>query len=314
MLLGGAVLVGSLAGGRTAAAREPTAEDLATGRQLFTQALDDEDHKRFDAALEKYKRVLSIRETASVHYRMGATLEGLGRTNEAIAEYNTAVRLGNEKDKTDAEVMKASKARIDALEPKVAHIAVRVAPSTPPDAEIRVDDKPVEKDKLGDVRVDPGNHVVTVSSSDGRTSRAEVTVPEGGRVELPVTLEPAAPPKEPPPPPSDGKTLRTVGLVTGIAGVALAGTGVIILALRSGAISDLETACPGGNCPASREKELRDTHDTAVTQGPLGGTLIGVGALAVGAGVTLYLVGSKDSKSAPSVTANGTGLVFRGSF
>src|SRR5262249_54383070 len=102
-------------------------DELAQGRQLFSEALSDEEHHRYADALEKYKKVLQIRETASIRYRMGLTLEGLGRLNEAIEAHNGAVHLAGTNAK-DAEVGKAAKTRIEALEPRIAHLTLR-----PPD-------------------------------------------------------------------------------------------------------------------------------------------------------------------------------------
>jgi hypothetical protein len=275
------------------------------GRQLFAEALDDEDHHRYAAALEKYRRVLEIRETASIHYRMGATLEGLGRVREALAEYGAAVRLGT--GSADAEVVRASNARIDALEAKAAHLSVRLGSNTPADAEVRVDDTPVGREALGDVRLDPGPHVVTVAAPDGRTSRAEATISEGGRVEIPIALEAPAPRPEPP---RQKPPLRTIGIVTGAGGIVLLAGGLVFLGLRSSAISDLESSCPNGNCPRAREAELTDTHDAAVHDGPIAGTLLGVGALALGAGIVLFTLGGDDGATSVRVAPAAGGMTL----
>jgi hypothetical protein len=65
-------------------------------------------------------------------------------------------------------------------------------------------------------------------------------------------------------------------------------SGIVVLGLRSAAISDLKDSCPGGNCPAAREDELRSTHDRAVAEGPIGGTLLTVGVVALGAAAVLW--------------------------
>jgi hypothetical protein len=293
---------------------QPTpADELATGRRLFAEALDDEDHRRFSAALDKYRRVLQIRDTTAIRYRMGISFEALGKITQAVEAYGAAVRLGTA-NATDAELVRASQARLDALEPKVAHLAIRVSPSAGSDADVRVDDAPIQSDATRDIRLDPGPHVVTVTASGGRTSRAEVVLSEGGRAEIPITLESS--------PPTDvrrgGSSLRTIAVVTGAAGGVLAAAGLVVLALRSSAISELEEACPQGNCPASREQDLRATRDRAVMQGPLGGALIGAGALAIGAGIVLFTLGRDETKNGmrvvPGATTSGLTLTVAKAF
>ncbi|MDF2696496.1 MAG: hypothetical protein K0S65_4879 [Labilithrix sp.] len=292
-----------------------SADELAAGRQLFAEALDDEEHHRFAEALEKYRRVLRIRDTAAIRYRMGSTLEGLGKIAQAVDAYTAAVRIGA--GSSDAELVRASQARIDALGPKLAHLALRLPPGTSSDAQVRVDDEPVSPEALADVRVDPGAHVVTATATGARPFRAQITLSEGGRAEIPITLE-LVPPAEPAPAPSSGAPVRTIGIVTGAAGAVLVAGGVVVLAFRSSAIAELNESCPNGNCPASRERELRDTRDRAVVEGPVGGALIAVGAAAVATGIVLFTIGGHDKKTSarfvPSPTSHGAIFTFAKGF
>ena len=231
--LGGMLAVGFVLLTRVAGAQSP--DELAAARQVFAEALADEEHQRFGEALEKYKRVLQVRETASVRYRMGLTLEGLGRLNEAIDAHSAAVRLGGASPK-DAEVARAAKARIDALEPRVAHLALQVPPS-PAGIEVRVDDAAVPLDRTGDVRLDPGPHVVTATAPGSQPFKAQVTLSDGGRAAIPITLQAEAPPPPPPPPPAPrSSSLSTVGLIAGGAGAVLLVGGGVVMAMRASAI------------------------------------------------------------------------------
>src|SRR5687768_8244185 len=100
--LGPTLLLVGLTFGGSAWAQTP--DELAAGRQLFAEALDDEEHHRYEVALEKYQRVLRIRDTAATRYRIGLSLEGLGRNRQAIDSYGAAVRIGSS---SDSEVVKA---------------------------------------------------------------------------------------------------------------------------------------------------------------------------------------------------------------
>src|SRR5690606_35829747 len=122
----------------------------------------------------------------------------------------------------------------------------------------------VPADALGGVRLDPGPHVVTLTAKDGRSASARVTLTEGGRAEIPIGLEPTSPAVGDAAVERRGpSSVRTIGIVTAGAGGALVIGGAVALALRGSAISELNESCPEGNCPASRERELRDTRDRA---------------------------------------------------
>lgn len=296
-LVAAALLGGSLLGG--GAAHAQSQGDLAAGRQLFVEALADEEGGRFAAALEKYKRVQTIRDTVNVRFRIGAALEGLGKVARAVDAYAATVTLGAE-NKADAEVVRAAQARVDVLRPRVAHLALRVTSPAFADADVQVDSEPVAAEALGDVAVDPGPHVVTATAKGARPFRAQITLSEGGRADVPVALEPLAPEAPPPapPPPDRSGSYRTVGIVTGVAGGALVIGGAVVLALRSSAISELNDSCPGGACPASREQELRGTRDRALVEGPVGVALLVAGAVAVGTGIILYTVPGREPRTA----------------
>lgn len=301
-------------------ARGQPSDDLAAGRQLFAEALDDEEHHRFAQALEKYKRVLRIRDTVAIRYRMGSTLEGLGKIGQAVDAYASAVQLGTASG-TDADIVRVSRARIEVLRPKMAHLGLRYRSDSWTDTEIRVDDEPVAPDALADVGVDPGTHVITATATGARPFRAQVTLSEGGRAEIPIALEPVpAPtptPATPEPPPARPRPLRTIGVVTGAAGGVLIVGGLVVLALRSSAISELNDSCPNGDCPASRKQELLDTRDRALVEGPVAGALIGTGIAAVATGVVLFVMGGKAQSAAriaPSPSMHGGIVTFAGGF
>lgn len=305
-------------------ARAATPDEIAKGRQLFAEALNDEEHQRFAAALEKYKRVVAIRDTASVRYRMASTLEGLGRVVQALDAYSAAVRLGAG-NAADADVVKSAQARVDALAPRVAHVVLRVGPDAPPDAEVSVDAEIVPSELFVDLRVDAGPHLVTATAKGKKPFRAQITLSEGGRAEIPVTFEPsevvtvAAPPPPPRERPEPGwSSLQTAGLVTSIAGGALLAGGVVALVVRSSAISDIKQSCPDGTCPLDQADELGRTRDRAVLMGPLGVTLSSVGVAAIGTGVVLMVVGRPSEKAAmhwsPRFVAGGAGVSVHGRF
>jgi hypothetical protein len=274
--------------GASGEARAQTAEELNAARALFAEGLKDESQKRFADALEKFKRVQQVKDTVPVRYRIGSAYEGLNKPVQAIDAYQGCVQMG-ESSPNDKDVVAAARARIEALEPKIAHLAMTLPADAPADAEVQVDGETVPRERLGDVRLNSGSHVVTAKATDARPFKSQVTLSEGGRVELPIILAKKDAPLPAPPPPLKGdSSLKTIGLVSAIVGGALIVGGGVALIVRQSDISELKKSCPDGNCPVSRQSELQSRHDRAVTLGPLGITLGAVGIVAVGAGLTLF--------------------------
>jgi hypothetical protein len=300
-----------LAGG--AATAQP-ADDLSGARKLFTEALADEDAKRFPAALEKYKRVQATRDTVAVRFRIGASLEGMGKIAKAAEAYAGAVQLGTSNG-SDPDIVKAAQERVGILEPKVAHLTIRPPRGQFASAWITVDEEPVVREAVADVRVDPGPHTVDAHAHGAKPFRTEVTLAEGGRAEVPIVLEPSGPPQpEQPPATAPSSSLRTIGLVTGITGAVLLAGGVVTLVVRSSAISKLNDRCPDGNCPADQRDDLESTRDRALLAGPVAGALLVTGAAALAGGVVLYIVGGRNGAATVAPAANGAVLDVRWRF
>jgi hypothetical protein len=311
------VLALACATGRSAHAQ--TAEELGAARQLFNEALKDEESKRFGTALDKYKRVQQVKDTVPIRYRIGSAYEGLGRPVQAIAAYQSAVQMG-QSNGSDADIVRAANERIAVLEGKVAHINITLSEHAPADTEVKIDDEPVPRESMNDVRVNPGVHAVTATAKEARAFRAQISLPEGGRAEMPVTLEST---KEPPKPPPRGSSTKTVGLITAIAGGVLFAGGAVALILRNRDVDKLRSTCSGeGNsvaCPAAQQDELQSAHDRALALGPLGVTLGTVGAVALGVGIVLVVTSpSEPAKAAtflaPSFTPGGGGITMMKTF
>jgi|SRR5579872_322729 len=299
-------LVGALFCVRGAAAQ--TAEDLDTARRLFRDAVADEEAHRYDTALEKFRRVDHVKETANVRYRMATCLEALGRRAEALDSYERAARLGEE-DKPSADAASASAARAAQLEPVVPRLSFQLPADPRPGLEVRVDDKKVDDSALKDpMPLDPGHHTVDASAPGYTPFHTGVTLAEGARVSISVALDPAAPspppaPVAPPPPaepaPAASASPPVAGIVAlGLGGVLTAGS-ILSFILRGSNVSSLE-GCPqvGGayQCPESD----RGAYDAAKIEGPLGIGLAAGAALAVGLGVWLVVTPPTHAASSPS--------------
>jgi hypothetical protein len=316
-------------------ARAQTDDELATARKLFAEAVADEDANRYDTALEKFRRVAAVKETANVRYRIATCLEYLGHRAQALADYATAVRLA-ETEKNGAEVGREASARAAQLDRIVPHLAVVLPPDAPPDTQVRIDDQPMTADALRNpIVLDTGNHTLVAEAAGRVPYHTGVTLPEGGSVRITVALEPLGATDGGPPGDAGSRPIDQQGTVAGLSpsplaigllglGGALAIGSIVSFALRSSNLDTMTRDCtlppsPDGtlNCPRRTMNDVNGARSAALTEGPLGwGLAIGaVGAL--GAGTWLLLSRHPEAEPravrlAPVVSHQGGMLVVSG--
>lgn len=309
---------------------------LAGARHLFTEAVADQDAKRFEVALAKFRQVAAVKETANVRYRIASCLDALGRQAEALAAYDAVVRLGAQ-NPASADAVQASRTRGAQLEASVARLTVVVPPDAPADTEIRIDDALVNRASIaGSLPLSPGRHTLRATASGRTPFEAAVQLSAGGRVTLTATLQPvepsapaspapvpaSTPPPSPTPAPSPSPGVPTgTWIAFGVGGV-LAGGSVVSLVLRASNLSTLDGDCATTvsgslSCPASTKGEVNSAHDAAQVEGPLGIGLAAGAAAAIGVGVWMWLASPGGNPSAlviaPSVSPHTAGLFLRGS-
>lgn len=318
---------------RTAPAAAQSAEDLDAARKLFADAVADEDAKRYDTALEKFRRVAAVKDTANVRYRIASCLEALGRRAEALSNYEAAVKLG-EQEKAAPDVMRASREHASELDRVIPRLSIVLPADAPPATEVRVDDAIVDRAALGNLPLDVGHHTIRATAPGDTPFETAVTLPEGGHVSITVTLTPAGQPAGPqggqtlgqgqgpgqpgggeqnpvvPPHPSHVGAWIAIGV-----GGALAVGSVVAFVLRQSNISTINTDCNQnlGACPPTHKPEVLDALSAAKWQGPLA---IGLAAGAVvGIGIGTWLLVSTPSQSvsvAPAFLRDGGLLVLQG--
>jgi len=175
---------------------EPTAGELEAARQLFTEGQELEKKKEYGPALEKFKKVVSIKSTAIVRYHEGFCAEKIGRWVEALDAYSRAV-IDGEGDPKQKGAVEASQKAADALRPRVPKIRLRVSGAAKGKYEVRIDGNKVA-DALADapIPVDPGKHVVELSGEGLVTDKQEVTAVEKETKEVVFEAKDATAPKK----------------------------------------------------------------------------------------------------------------------
>ena len=330
------------AGTRAQPEPNPNADQLAAARSLFADGLRDEEAKRFVDALEKFRRVRTVRDTAQVEYRIGVCHEGLGQSVPAYVAYREATALG-QADVRNAEVVAAANDRMQALEKHVARLTLALPEAAPADAEVRVDDKVVSPTALRDpIVLEPGPHVVLAAAPNAAPSRSEIVLPEGAHVSLTIPLGPspapatavvqaatapapvgASPAPAETPPSTTAAVRRTAGWIAVGGGGALLAASAVVLLVRSSDIATLNRACPGGVCPlGANQSDLESTRSRALFEEPLSIALGAAGAVALGSGAYLVLTSKDDPPDAhragarvvPLVAAGAGGIAVAGEF
>jgi hypothetical protein len=277
-----------------AQAREPSAEDLESARELYKEGKELRQKGDLRGALERFKAAHGYGQTPVTGIELGKTHMQLGELVEAREVFLSIARLKVASDETE----KSAAAREEAanlaeqIRTRIPTVVVKVS-GVRPDAtpQITVDGAPTPVVGLSTMRkINPGEHAIVVRAS-GREEKRSVTVGESETKEIEVAVTDASPKIEGgSPPPPDTASARESGpsihvttwIGLGLAGAGLAVGGVAgILAL--GKSSSVKDACVGLHCPASAK------HD--VNGGRTDATVSTVGFIAAGAGLALAAVG-----------------------
>jgi hypothetical protein len=313
------------------------ARDLATaGVEAFKEGKYEQALDNFTRAESLYHALPHLLFIARAQAKLGRYV----KAREAYLKVVKEVLPANAPQAArDAQTNASSE--VTNIEPKIGRVTVNVAgKEQAKDLVVSIDGAPIASVLVGvPTPIDPGDHVIE-GVATGLRGKAYVTVQQGQRQEVALKLEPdasavppaavtapvatpaaeSAPPAaqppsaEPAPPPSSppvdtGASKSNNGLrigsyiAFGVGAVGLAG-GTVFMLQSAGKRSDADELCtePGGKCGESvRDKveALDSDADSAQTLGIVG---FAVGAVGVGAGITLFVLSSSKSDKQASVS------------
>ncbi|MGH7297632.1 MAG: hypothetical protein ACRELB_22030, partial [Polyangiaceae bacterium] len=182
-----AVLAAVVLGGVPAAAQ--TEDELAAARKLFAEAVADQDARLYETALDKFRKVAAVKDTANVRFRVASCLEGLGRRPEALASYEAAERLGAG-DPGAADVVRAATERATQIDHALPRLTVLLPANAPAGTVVQVDATAVDPaSQPAGMPLEPGQHTVSATAPGDLPFTTGVTLAEGARVTLTVTLQ-----------------------------------------------------------------------------------------------------------------------------
>ncbi len=195
-----------LLGVASRASAEPTAQELITARALFEEGTELEKKKDYAGALEKFRKVATIKATSIVRYHEGYCAEKVGKWVEALDAYTRAMAAGQD-DPKQKQAHDAAKKAGTALRPRIPRLEVKVTMPRKQKYELRIDGRLIAEALLDTpIFVDPGKHVVEVSAEGLVGKPREVTLAEKELLEVTIDLEEPTktaqdPPKKDPDPP-----------------------------------------------------------------------------------------------------------------
>lgn len=335
-------LAAALASSTSQSSWAQTDAEVAGARKLFAEGVKDEDRRDFENALEKFRKVQTVKDTASVRYRIANCLDNLGHLKDAVASYRGAIELAESDTATQqgqADVARAAREKLTSLEKRAPALTLTLTSRAPSDTVVEIDGKPIASAELGrPVVLDPGNHRVTAHGTGATPFETQVALPDGARFSLVIPLDrnavaaapvdagvaPAPTTTAPPPPDtSSSSSSSTAGWVLVGGGAALiVGSGVTWL-VRQNAIGTMNDNCPNNRCPLSTQEEVTSAKSRAQTMVPLTIVLAAAGAAAAGTGAFLLVRSRNSTESTTTPTtlrvrptvALGSGAVFiEGSF
>jgi len=291
---------------------DPTPSEVQAARELFKKAEADEDAGKWEEALDKVKRAISVKPTPGLRFHVALCEEKLGQLVAALADYTAADQLAHEQNNKD--VIDAVAEPLKTLRIRVPTLTIEVPAAQ--GSQVEVDGKAIAQGLYGvAMPVEPGTHRVTARAPGKRLFSTQVTLHEREAdtatvkwVDIPP--EPVLNGQDTPEKPVETKSapLKVGAIVATAASAVLLGVGIGAFVAADGAHSDLAAQCPLlTNCDDLRNK-VRAWDWVAL------GSWIGAAGVAVVAVVLWAKPSAPQSSPSARIELRPGGLAFTGSF
>ena len=307
-----ALTLGLCLGAPAARAEEPDAGTRMAARELAVSGAEAFDKQDFATALDHFQRAESLYKVPSISVMVARCLGRVGRVVEAVDKYEETLRVPLDAAAPEAfqRAVADATTEVEAVRARVARLELRLPADAPPGSEVTLDGRPVPPALLGVPKpVNPGTHRLSARAAGRAPYATEVTLPEGGRQTIEISLETAVAPRAPAAPPSAKRhraSPLSIVLLSG-GGLAIA-AGVVTGISAMSHKSSLDAACSPG-CPSNMSTELSAfRRDRALSF-----VGFGLGLAAAGAGAfLLFHEGSSGNQVGARVLPGGAAVA--GSF
>lgn len=228
-------------GPRVSFAQSADAESTERARALFSEGLELADREDWGQASDRFRRSLALRHSPAVRLNLASSLARLGRDGEAADHLEALL----DTDGTPANLRELAEELYADIRPRTARIRIEVANAEGP-VQISLDGETLPEWRCrGQLRVDPGAHVLAVQHQGVELARHELELEVGGlaeyRIEASQSAEPIADegdagtgdpqddliPEDPPPPPRRRRWPIAVGVSSGVVVVLAVVLGVV---------------------------------------------------------------------------------------
>lgn len=287
--------------------------NAALAESLFREGKRLSNERKFAEACPKFAESYKLDPGLGTLLNLAICHESEGKPATAWAEFSEASSRAKREGDTDRAALADEHVR--ALEPKLAHISVALAPgASVPGLVIKFDARELAPAALGlPIAVDPGKHVLEASAPGKEPSTQTIDTPSTPTTltvtvpvlkdgaPAPVAAAPAvaaapppagAPPPAPVAPPASSRSNANTGaIVLGVATGVFAVGSVVTGVLYSSKRNDFNDA------NASNDPSRFDKRDEAQTMGTVNAVLLG--GTAVSAGFLVYFLVSGGTHESP---------------
>jgi hypothetical protein len=319
---------------RTAFA-QPTASEIAAATQWFEDGQALARSGRWADALEKFKKVADVKQTAEVLFSLALANSRTGHLVEAEVGFRRAIDLARQAGGKDA-LVRGAEEELKEVRARTPTITLTMPADAHP-TRVVIDGTQVVIAMIGGpIPLNPGQHDIVVEFANGSFRKStKVSERDASTIPVEVPTGPAVAPlpiTAPPPDPSTASTGPAVRLVPagpaaedvgsssgnttrgwvflGTGSAAVVGGAALLIAARVAVGNDCSSTCP---------KSFSASGNLAEQWA--GGAILGVGAVAVGLG-SYFLVSSgseaPDAKPGvalvPFATPYGGGASLSGRF
>lgn len=291
---------------------------------LFHQGVDLMNAGQFEKACPKFEDSQKADPSSGTLLNLASCYEKTNRPASAWATYKAAAALAENQGQSDR--VATANERVAALEPKLPKLRIHAAST--PGLIVKRNGLEIGASNLGEpIFVDPGEHKLEATAPGYQNWTETITIGLGSDEKL-VSVPPLVQSDEnggtssPGNTPGETSGLRIASYAVGGFGLAAIATGAIFGGLAWSDRNKADPMCPDKLC----SKEGFDIIEGAKTKALVSTLGFGIGAAALGAGITLFLLSRPSSdedsqtpsapsaKVLPALGPGGGGFTIIGSF
>jgi hypothetical protein len=282
---------GVLPSAATPMQREQAQSRFRRGKELASK-------QRYEEAAAEFRASHEIVTSPNTRLELARCMRMAGRFVAAYAEFGRAAVEAKELESEDNRYQRAYEAAVaerHEIEPKLGFVTLAI--ENPSDGtRVTVAGEEMRRPAWAEpAPVAAGSAEIVVETPAYQPIRRTVTVAAGEKVSLRIDAQTAEPEMAPPPPPSvaapepvrkNVSALRPWAYVAGGVGAAGLLSFALFGALAWSDYDDLQTACGGGPCPASKQDQI----SAGRTKQSIANVSLVLGVVGAAAGATLFVL------------------------